>query len=44
MNKKKTAYQDILQKIHYYMENPHKNPNDVFDYEGDPVEIINDKN
>ena len=44
MDKKKTAYQDIVDKIHYYMNNPHKNPYDVFDFEGDMEEIINDKN
>ena len=44
MDKKKTAMQKILEKAQYYIDNPHKNPNDVFDYEGDQVEIINDKN
>ena len=44
MDKKKTAYQDIVDKIHYYIKNPHKNPYDVINYEGDQVEIINDKN
>ena len=42
MDKKKTAYQDIVDKIHYYIKNPHKNPYDVINYEGDEVEIIND--
>ncbi len=42
MDKKKTAYQDIVDKIHYYINNPHKNPYDVFDYEGD--EVIIDSN
>lgn len=37
MDKKKTAYQDIVDKIHYYINNPHKNPYDVFDYEGDEI-------
>ena len=42
MDKKKTAYQDIVDKIHYYINNPHKSPYDVFDYEGD--EVIIDSN
>jgi len=25
----KTAYQEIIDKIHFYMENPHLNPLDV---------------
>ena len=42
MDKKKTAYQDIVDKIHYYINNPRKNPYDVFDYEGD--EVVLDSN
>ena len=38
---RKTAYQEIIDKIHFYLKNPNKNPYDVFDYEGDEVEIIN---
>ena len=41
--KKISAYQDIVNRIHFYMENPHLNPYDVFDYEGDDIEIINEK-
>ena len=26
----KTAYQEIIDKIHFYMENPHLNPLDKF--------------
>ena len=40
---RKTAYQDIVDKIHYYMKNPHLNPYDVFDYKGDDTEIIHEK-
>jgi hypothetical protein len=40
---RKTAYQEIIDKIHFYLKNPNKNPYDVFDYEGDDIEIINEK-
>ena len=43
-NKNERVYRDIVDKIHYYIKNPHKNPYDVINYEGDQVEIINDKN
>ena len=39
--KYKSAMQEIMTKTKYYIDNPHKNPYDVFDYEGDDVEIIN---
>jgi len=32
-----------MDKIHFYLKNPSKNPYDVFDYEGDDIEIINEK-
>lgn len=33
MGKYKNAMQEIMTKAQYYIENPHKNPLDVFDYE-----------
>ena len=35
MKKRVSAYQDIVNRIHFYMKNPHLNPYDVFDYEGE---------
>ena len=41
-NRYKSAMQEIMSKAKYYIDNPHKNPYDVFDYEGEEVEIINE--
>ena len=46
--KKISAYQDIVNRIHFYMENPHLNPLDVDyikckDYDREPYQDLVDK-